>query len=148
MDMTPQSEALEYLGFWPRVGASIIDSLLSVVLIAPIFWLLTGDPSSGFANLAAVLAVLAFWYYKQSTPGKMVFESKIVDARTGGKMSPGQIVGRYLAYIISAVPFGLGFFWVAFDRRKQGWHDKLAGTVVVRKKTAKPLTEAEPATFN
>lgn len=142
------NDALEYLGFWPRVGASIIDSLLSLVLIAPVFWFLTGDASSGLANAAAVIAVLTFWYYKQSTPGKMVFEAKIVDARTGGKMSTGQMIGRYLGYIVSALPFGLGFFWVAWDSRKQGWHDKLAGTVVVRTKIAKPLTQAEPVTFN
>ena len=148
MESQTQNEGMEYLGFWPRVGASIIDSLLSLVLIAPVFWLLTGDASSGLANAAAVLAVLAFWYYKQSTPGKMVFDAKIVDARTGGKMSAGQMIGRYLGYIVSAIPFGLGFFWVAWDSRKQGWHDKLAGTVVVRSKATKPLTQAEPVTFN
>jgi uncharacterized RDD family membrane protein YckC len=41
-------------------------------------------------------------------------------------------VGRYFAYFVSTIPFCLGFLWVAFDKRKQGWHDKLAHTVVVR----------------
>ena len=47
-------------------------------------------------------------------------------------MSVGQSIGRYLAYFLSTLPFGLGLLWVAWDPKKQGWHDKLAGTVVVR----------------
>jgi uncharacterized RDD family membrane protein YckC len=142
------SENLEFLGFWPRVGASLIDNILMLVVFAPIALLLTGSADSNLSTIAAVVAVLAFWYYKQSTPGKMVFHARIVDAQTGGKMSTGQMVGRYLAYLVSALPLGLGFLWIAIDKRKQGWHDKLAGTVVVRSKAAKPLTQAEPVTFN
>lgn len=52
----------------------------------------------------------------------------IVDVKTGNAASTGQLIGRYLAYYVSLLPFGLGFIWVAFDERKQGWHDKLAGT--------------------
>jgi uncharacterized RDD family membrane protein YckC len=111
MDMTTPSEKLEYLGFWPRVGASIIDNLLACVILLPLAYLLMGSAQSDFASAAASLAVLVFWYYKQATPGKIVFESRIVDAKTGGKMSAGQIVGRYFAYIVSALPLGLGFFW-------------------------------------
>jgi uncharacterized RDD family membrane protein YckC len=79
------------------------------------------------------VALIVFWKYKSATPGKMVFSMKIVDARSGGGLSFGQCVGRYFAYIVSMLPFGLGFLWIAFDKRKQAWHDKLAGTVVVRK---------------
>jgi uncharacterized RDD family membrane protein YckC len=61
----------------------------------------------------------------------MMLSMKIVDAGTGGPMSGGQAVGRYFAYLVSAIVFMLGYLWVAFDPRKQAWHDKLAGTVVV-----------------
>ena len=81
-----------------------------------------------------VVAVVLFWVAKQATPGKMAVSSIIVDARTGNAASTGQLIGRYFAYYLSGIPFGLGFIWVAFDERKQGWHDKLAGTVVIRKK--------------
>lgn len=64
----------------------------------------------------------------------MVVGIKVVDAVTGNTVSVGQAVGRNLAYIASLLPFGLGFVWVALDDKKQGWHDKLAGTVVVRSK--------------
>lgn len=74
----------------------------------------------------------------------MAVSAKIVDAKTGNAASTGQLIGRYLAYYLSLVPFCLGFIWVAFDKRKQGWHDKLAGTVVVRKKNRNP----KPVTFS
>ena len=56
----------------------------------------------------------------------------------GGKPSVAQCVARYFGYIVAMLPFCVGIIWVAFDKRKQGWHDKLAGTVVIRpkKKTA------------
>lgn len=77
--------------------------------------------------------MIAFWLYKLATPGKMAIGATIVDARTGRRPSAGQLVIRYFGYIVSTLPLGLGLIWVAFDSRKQGWHDKLAGTVVVRR---------------
>lgn len=84
--------------------------------------------------LLAALAVILFWVSRSATPGKMAIGAEIIDARTGGKPTTGQFIGRYFAYYISMLPLFLGFLWIAFDRRKQGWHDKLAGTVVVRKR--------------
>jgi uncharacterized RDD family membrane protein YckC len=76
--------------------------------------------------------VILFWRHRQATPGKMMLALHVVDADSGGPLSLGQGVGRYFAYFVSTIPFCLGFLWVAFDKRKQGWHDKLAHTVVVR----------------
>ncbi|TAL09221.1 MAG: RDD family protein, partial [Chloroflexota bacterium] len=45
----------------------------------------------------------------------------------------GRSLLRYLGYLISWWILGIGFIWVAFDRKKQGWHDKIGGTVVVRR---------------
>lgn len=60
----------------------------------------------------------------------------IVDAKTGGVPSTGQFIVRYLGYYIAMLPLFLGIFWVGIDKRKQGWHDKIAGTlVIVSKKT-------------
>ena len=83
------------------------------------------------AGLPAV-AVVTFWIYRSATPGKMATRTRIVDATTGGTPSTKQCIVRYLGYFVSIFGLFLGFFWVGFDRRKQGWHDKLAGTVVVR----------------
>jgi uncharacterized RDD family membrane protein YckC len=62
----------------------------------------------------------------------MAFGARVVDAQTGARLTTGQSIGRYLGYYVSIFSLGLGFAWVAVDPRKQGWHDKLAGTVVIR----------------
>jgi uncharacterized RDD family membrane protein YckC len=77
------------------------------------------------------IAVIVFWKTRSATPGKMAISAKIVDAKTGGKPSTGQLVARYFAYLVSMLPLMLGFIWIGIDRRKQGFHDKIAGTVVV-----------------
>lgn len=141
-----QEQQIEYAGFWIRVGVSLIDSVLLVAVMLPLLLSIYGwayfdiAQTGSFAGpadflitwVAPAFAVIAFWLYKQATPGKMLVSVKVVDARTGGPLSAGQSIGRYLAYFISAIPLGLGLIWIAFDSRKQGWHDKLAGTVVIR----------------
>jgi uncharacterized RDD family membrane protein YckC len=62
----------------------------------------------------------------------MAIKSKIIDATTGEKPTLKQWILRYLGYFVSLIPLGMGYFWVAFDKRKQGWHDKMAGTIVVQ----------------
>jgi uncharacterized RDD family membrane protein YckC len=62
----------------------------------------------------------------------MAIRARIVDARTGQAPTTRQDLIRYFGYLLSVMPLGLGYLWVAFDPRKQGFHDKLAGTVVVR----------------
>lgn len=134
-----------YGGFWLRVVASLIDTLLILVVLFPVItliygksaWQDTGVIMSGFSSflfnyLFPAVAVILFWLYKSATPGKLALRLKIVDEKTGGKPTAGQLIGRYLAYYVSTIPLFLGLIWVAFDQRKQGWHDKLAGTLVVK----------------
>lgn len=137
---------LEYVGFWKRLVASLIDTLIILVVTVPLLMvagagaLLTGGGFvEGHTRLVSVLlqyvfpavATIAFWRVRGATPGKMAVSARILDARTGGAPSNGQLVGRYFGYIVSALPLFLGFVWIGIDRRKQGFHDKLAGTVVV-----------------
>jgi uncharacterized RDD family membrane protein YckC len=79
-----------------------------------------------------VVALLAFWKFRNSSPGKMVFRAKIVDAETGKAPSDGRLLARFLGYFVSILTLGIGFLWIAIDRRKQGLHDKIAHTVVIR----------------
>jgi len=81
-----------------------------------------------------------FWIARQATPGKMAIHAKIVDADTGAPMTRAQAIGRYLGYYVSILGLGFGFFSVGWNKRKQGWHDRLAGTVVVRARSS----EARP----
>ena len=138
---------LEYVGFWPRVGASLIDALLLMLVTAPITQLQLLNETGDFYSrhmlmrhhdnfwtsyvLPAAL-VIAFWHFRQATPGKMAIRAKIVDARTGRPPGLTQYLIRYVGYFVSTIPAGLGFLWIVFDSRHQGWHDKMAGTVVVR----------------
>jgi uncharacterized RDD family membrane protein YckC len=147
-----QEHELEYVGFWPRVGASIIDAIILLVITAPPLIAIYGlgyftDQSrpfiSGYADFIIswvfpAFAVILFWLYKQATPGKMAVSARVVDATTGNTLTVGQSIVRYLAYFISFLPLLIGVIWVAFDPRKQGWHDKLAGTVVIRPKQHGP----------
>ena len=89
-----------------------------------------------FTNTAFQFGVLALiaafcWFKWSATPGKMIMRLKIVDAKTELPISWLQCILRALGYFISGIFFGLGFFWIGIDKRRQGWHDKLAGTVVV-----------------
>jgi uncharacterized RDD family membrane protein YckC/transglutaminase-like putative cysteine protease len=145
-DASVPVDDLVYAGFWVRVGAALLDTLLLVLVTVPLLvaiygWAYFDEAQMGmFAGTADILiswvapivAVVLFWLYKQATPGKMLVSVKVVDARTGGKLSVGQSIGRYLGYFVATIPLGLGLLWVAFDAKKQGWHDKLAGTVVIR----------------
>jgi uncharacterized RDD family membrane protein YckC len=76
--------------------------------------------------------VLAFWSRAGATPGKMLLRMKIIDAETGRDATFGMLALRYLGYFVSMLPLYLGVLWVGWDKRKQGFHDKIAGTVVVR----------------
>lgn len=148
------SAPVHYVGFWARVLASIIDTIalgLLLLVLGPLLGLSAqietgadGLPvfnahywqGLGVNQLLGAALVIGFWLWKMATPGKMVISAVIVDAKTLGKPSVGQACGRYLAYFVSIFAFMLGFLWVAFDPRKQGWHDKMAGTLVIRKPVA------------
>ena len=132
----------EYAGFWQRAVALLIDWLIVVVIAMPIIVVTFGaayfslDPvrRSGDLAIAAVVGaiIVGFWRYCGATPGKLAVGVRIVDAATGKPPPTMRLVIRLLCYVVSAVPFYLGFLWAAFDRRKQGWHDKIAGTVVIQ----------------
>ena len=141
-----QAADLRYAGFWIRVLAALIDSLLIVLVTYPLLiaiygWAYVDGEHSGFVAgpadfvlswIAPAVASILFWIYRQATPGKMAVSARVVDARTGRSLTLGQSLLRYAGYFVALLPVGLGILWVAFDARKQGWHDKLAKTVVVR----------------
>ena len=142
-DRVQNIEAVQYVGFGSRFLASIIDSVLVVMLTLPILYSIYGaeyfetdDSFKGSSDfiisyILPVLVVILFWIYKSATPGKMLVSAKIVDAKTGNQPTPLQCITRYLGYYVSMFALGLGFLWILWDDKKQGWHDKMAGTVVI-----------------
>ena len=141
-------ENQEYAGFWVRVGAAIVDTIIIAVITIPLLIAIYGkeyfemEPTTIVAGPADFLiswvfplvAVIWFWMKLQATPGKMAISAKVVDANTGKSLTLGQSLWRYVGYILATIPLGFGLIWVAFDSKKQGWHDKLANTVVIRAK--------------
>ena len=130
----------DYAGFWARAAAFVLDAVIVTVILVPILVLGFGlrevslDLAEQWWDVIALVAigaaVIGFWRYCGATPGKLALALKVVDAKSGQPPSTGRLVVRFLAYFVSA-PFYLGFLWIAIDRRKQGWHDKIAGTVVI-----------------
>jgi uncharacterized RDD family membrane protein YckC len=135
------SSSPDYAGFWPRAAALVIDWLVAIVIAVPVMVVGFGlrqvslDPAEHSWDLLAfggiALVVIGFWRYCGATPGKVALGIRIVDAASGAPPSLARLALRFVAYLVSALPLYLGFLWVAVDRRKQGWHDKIARTVVI-----------------
>ena len=133
----------EYVGFWMRFLALLIDTLIVIVIFLPVQLALGIDPSdpvtnSSFstfdliANILVTIAYIFFWVKYAGTPGKLILKMKVLDAETGNPLTISQAVLRYVGYLVSGLMLCIGFIWVAFDAKKQGWHDKIAKTVVVK----------------
>jgi uncharacterized RDD family membrane protein YckC len=99
----------------------------------------TGQTSTALSSPANGLSlIIGFVYFSYfwgvgSTPGMRIFGLQVVDAANPQAVGIGFGRGalRYLGYIVSSFCCYIGLIWAAFDSRKQGWHDKIAGTVVV-----------------
>ncbi len=135
-----------YVGFWPRALGTGADALMISAIVTPLLmviygpgYLFDGDLVQGtwhviLGGVAPALAALWFLVRFQATPGKLMIHSQIVDEDSGDKPRIYQFVIRYLAFTLISMPvLGLGCLWVLWDKRRQGWHDKLARTVVLRR---------------
>jgi uncharacterized RDD family membrane protein YckC len=147
---------VDYADFWPRVGAYVIDYIFSnvagvVALFAAAFIAILAADRSGDIVLqedqdtlvvigvvtgalgAAVVSVLYFWLGDAwgGTPGKRLVGLGVVDAGTGGKIGLSRGFLRFLVMTLGAVTLYIGWLWCIWDKKKQTWHDKAAGSVVV-----------------
>ena len=152
----PQSS---YGGFWIRLIAVFIDGIILGIPLAIIGSIIgaaagaglsnlnTSDPTQSNAAIAGVTGALGIFYLfafvieigyfvffwgRGGTLGMKIFKLRVADATTGQPIGMGRAFIRFLGYIISAIPCYIGLIWAAFDARKQGWHDKIANTVVLQ----------------
>jgi len=139
-------------GIGLRLGAHVLDALVfgAVLLVSVLVLgaLAVGIQGAGGSQGAAVAVVLlgvaiGFVVYlvailkflaKGLTPGKYLVGEQVVDHLSGrppglGKMLLREIIGKW----VSGLLFGLGYLWAIWDRDGQAWHDKIAGTVVIRR---------------
>jgi uncharacterized RDD family membrane protein YckC len=117
--------ALPRAGFWIRMAALLLDALLVGILIGLLHHLFNLE----LLVLAAYGAVM--WKLRGSTIGGIVFDLQVV-RQDGQEIDWATAMVRALGCFLSLAAAGLGFIWIAFDDGKQAWHDKIAGTVVVR----------------
>ena len=119
------SAALPRAGFWIRMGALLID----VVVIGIVTSLL--NPFGHFHLLLLAVYGAVLWKLKGSTIGASVFDLRVVRL-DGREVDWETAIVRALSCFLSLAVAGLGFIWIAIDGANQAWHDKIAGTVVVR----------------
>lgn len=143
-EIDTSDKSYNYAGFWIRSGAAVVDSILILLLTFPLLYsiygasyfnsdeMLLGVPDILVSYGLPFMATILFWIYKSATPGKMIVKVKIIDFKTGLAPTIQQSIIRYIGYYVATIPLGLGIFWVSWDDKKQGWHDKMAGTVVIR----------------
>ncbi len=148
-----------YGGFWRRSVAATIDQIILWIIYVFLFVMgamagLSGFDTSSYSFRSDILTKTAvglmlvyyifcllinvgyFTYFHGitgQTPGKMAMSLKVMQV-SGDEMTPGIAFLRWVGYLVSSFCFCLGYIWVAFDPRKQGWHDKIAGTVVILKR--------------
>jgi uncharacterized RDD family membrane protein YckC len=118
--------------FGTRLVAYLIDA---IIIMVPTFILMAILPLP-LAYLLGLVAGIAyqvyFWTSSGQTPGKMVMGLKVVSAETGGLLDTGGAAIRYVGYIVSGIAIYLGFLWVIWDPKHEGWHDKIARTKVIK----------------
>jgi uncharacterized RDD family membrane protein YckC len=152
-----QAQTHQYAGFWIRLLAAFLDWVIFgiplFILDVVIFMLVTGSGIGEYFEYLSgenyhgtyeiiftiIQIILSIWYYvylvsskMQATPGKAILGLKIIN-KHGEKLSFWHAFGRNLAYIPSALLLGIGYLMIAWTKKKQGLHDKIANTYVVYK---------------
>ncbi len=139
--------SVRYAGFWLRFIAYVVDALLLAVVTGFVNSMVGGNTAFNPATSelavnwtpATVVIVIGWLYYalmesseKQGTLGKMILGLRVTDL-TGKRIDFLRATGRHFAKILSALLLCIGYLMIAFTARKQGLHDMMAGTLVVRK---------------
>lgn len=119
-------------------GTRLVAWLIDVIIVGvPLFILMMILPMALAYIIALAASVgyqLYFWTTTGQTIGKKAMGIKVVSAETGELLDYGGAAIRYVGYIVSGIPFYLGYLWMIWDPQHDGWHDKIAKTKVVRVK--------------
>jgi uncharacterized RDD family membrane protein YckC len=122
------------IGFLTRLLATIIDVVLVGIVSTILSNLLGGGATgSGLTFILGLAYYLYFWssYGHGQTLGKRALSIRVVKT-DGTELTLVDALIRYVGLIVSCIPVFIGVIWVAFDANKQGWHDKIAKTYVVK----------------
>jgi uncharacterized RDD family membrane protein YckC len=124
------------IGFWRRFAALFIDAIAVGIVSSVLNGLVFGGDQvrgNGLTTLLGLAYYVYFWssYGHGQTPGNRVLGIRVVKT-TGAELTIVDGFIRYVGFILSCIVLFIGVIWVAFDANKQGWHDKIAGTYVVK----------------
>jgi len=117
------------------LGTRLIAIIIDGVILGVITGVMTrgGLATGGFAGF--VVGVIYQWYFltqqNGQTLGKRLMGIRVIKVN-GEPLQAADVIVRYIGYYINSIVFGIGWFWAIWDKDKQGWHDKLAGTYVVK----------------
>lgn len=137
------SAAAPLAGWWARFFALFLDGLIIGIPGGIILGIIAGAAGSNGSGLVAfvyglwVIGYVAyfvyFWTKDGQTLGMRALGIRVVKT-DGSQLTIGGGIIRYVGYIVDSIVFGLpiGYLWAAFDPQKQAWHDKMAGTIVVK----------------
>ena len=146
---------IEFAPHGPRLLGYIVDILivtalvtaLVVILVIPIALMAGAPPEQTLSAPQWILVSLIvissfavsfgyfpwFWARSGSTPGMRLTHLQVVRDEDGGKVSGGQALLRLVGFWVSGAVFYLGFIWIFIDKRRRGWADLIAGTIVVKR---------------
>jgi uncharacterized RDD family membrane protein YckC len=128
--MPPDALGFVYGGFWIRFAAYLIDVLTIGI---PVAVLTAMNPSLALlAPIVLPVYFVVFWATTGRTLGMVLCHLRVVRGTDGGRIGPRSATLRLAGFLLATIPLDIGLVWAAFDERKRGWHDMVAGTVVIR----------------
>lgn len=130
------NKQFEYAGFVVRLSAYTLDFIIIGLPVASIIVLLFGLKADIATTLITGLLFSLLITRHGATPGKKIAGLRVVSKEGVNPTFMEAFLREFVGKFISGIVLGLGYFWVIFDKEKQGWHDKIAGTHVV---IVKPL---------
>ena len=130
--MPPDALGFVYGGFWIRFAAYLIDVL---TIGTPVAVLTAMNPSLiVLAYVVMPVYFVVFWATTGRTFGMVLCGLRVVRSRDGGRVGLRSAMLRLAGFLLAAIPLDIGLVWAAFDERRRGWHDMVAGTVVIRER--------------
>lgn len=144
------SQNMGYVEHPPRVQQALVDFQHDAITQAQFFEIMIPYMAGRLPDYLMYTAIdfviigaifVGFWKWKNSTPGKILLKIRIVDDKTFEDPSTKQYIIRFIGYIVSAIPFMLGFFIIPLTKKKRGLHDYMSGTSVVYTEPLDPEKE-------
>lgn len=124
---------LGYVGFWPRAGALWADVILIGAVAYALGPLTNSAPGSVLVGILPLAYFVGLWATTGKTVGLWFVGGRVVRQEDGGRLGVSRSLIRLVGYLVNTATSFLGFAWAGVDPRKQGWHDKMAGSYVVRR---------------